>query len=180
MARKFIKRFIPDSDWIKQQKSLQILGVWIHDPNIWHLTRHSVATAAFIGFFVAFIPLPSQMILAALLAVFLRANLAISVALVWITNPLTMAPIYYIAYKVGAVILNTPPEHFAFELSWDWLSSGVTHNWQPFLLGCLLCGLFFGLLASTMIHVAWRRHTVKRWHERRSIREARKSNNSTH
>lgn len=170
MPRKQIKRILPDPEWIKQHKSLHLLGDWLHDPNIWHLNRHSVASATFIGIFVAFIPLPAQMIIAASLAIILRVNLAISVMLVWITNPLTIAPIFYLAYEVGAVVMGTEPGQFNFELSWEWITSGLANIWQPFLLGCLLCGLFFGLLASALVRFAWRRHTIFRWHERRQNR----------
>lgn len=172
MARKLIKRFLPDPDWIKNHQSLSMLGDWLQDPNIWHLNRHSVATAAFIGLFVAFIPLPTQMIIAGLLAVLLRANLPISVCLVWVTNPLTIAPIFYVAYKVGTTVMGTPPQEFAFELSWEWISHGLATIWQPFLFGCLICGLFFGLLSSTIVRWAWRRHTISRWRERRQLRKS--------
>ncbi|ARN75843.1 DUF2062 domain-containing protein [Oceanicoccus sagamiensis] len=174
MARKIIKRFVPDPDWVKEQQSLKFLGGLLHDPNLWHLNRHSVATATFIGFFVAFVPLPTQMIIAALLAMFLRANLPISVALVWITNPFTMAPIFYAAYKVGIAVTGTEASQFAFELSWEWLLNGLENNWQPFLLGCVICGLSVGLLASGLVRLAWRQHTISRWKERRSQRKAKR------
>ncbi|MEE8057452.1 MAG: DUF2062 domain-containing protein [Pseudomonadales bacterium] len=171
MPKKFIKRFVPDPDWVKKQQSLRLLGDWLHDPNLWHLNRHSVATATFIGLFVAFIPLPTQMIIAALMAILLRANLPISVILVWITNPLTIAPIYFLAYKVGTAITGSEPSQFAFELSWKWLSQGLANSWQPFILGCVLCGLFFGLLGSAVVRWAWRKHTLQRWHERKFRRQ---------
>ncbi len=170
MARKFLKRHIPDADWIKKQDSLKPLGKLLHDPNIWHLNRQSATTACFIGTFVAFIPVPTQMLLAAFMAIAFRANLAISVALVWITNPLTVAPIYYVSYKVGVALLGVPEGDFAFELSWEWLSDELAKNWQPFLLGCFVSGLFFALLSSTALRWAWRHHTIKRWHERRLAR----------
>lgn len=174
MARKLIKRYIPDSEWIKKQKSLQLLGSWIHDPDIWHLTRHSVSMACFIGLFVAFIPLPIQMILAALAAILFRANLPVAIILVWVSNPLTMPALFYLAYKVGVAVIGVTPEPgFTFELSWQWLSTGIVHIWQPFILGCLLCGSFFGLAASAFIRYAWRWHTVRRWHQRRLKRERR-------
>lgn len=171
MARKFIKRLTPSPEWIKKQNSLQFLGAWLHEPNLWHLTRHSVSSATFIGCFVAFIPLPAQMVIAACLALIFRANLAISVVLVWITNPLTIAPIFYIAYKVGhAVLGSSPHEAFEFEISLDWIVASLSANWQPFILGCLLCGLFLGLLGSTLVRFAWRLHVIKRWNERRQRR----------
>lgn len=171
MARKFIKRLTPSPEWIKKQNSLRFLGAWLHEPNLWHLTRHSVSSATFIGCFVAFIPLPAQMVIAACLALIFRANLAISVVLVWITNPLTIAPIFYIAYKVGhAVLGSSPHEAFEFEISLDWIVASLSANWQPFILGCLLCGLFLGLLGSTLVRFAWRLHVIKRWNERRQRR----------
>ena len=100
-----------------------------------------------------------------------RANLPISVILVWISNPLTIAPIFYLAYKVGSVFIDPVGGEFHFDLSWQWLSEGLVHHWQPFLLGCVLCGLFAGLLGSTMARIAWRRHTLKRWHDRRLKRQ---------
>ena len=172
MARNIIKRFIPDSDWIKQQKSLKFLEGWLHDSNLWHMNRHSVSAAAFIGFFVAFIPLPIQMVIAALMAIMLRANLPIAIALVWISNPVTMAPIFYLAYKVGLAVMDTEVSQFNFELSWEWLRYGLVNIWQPLLLGCLLCGLFFGLLASTFVRLAWRRYAIRNWKERSRKRQA--------
>lgn len=172
MARKILKRYLPDPEWIKRQRALAFLGEWVHDPNIWHLTRHSVAKAAFIGLFSAFIPVPTQMIIAGVLAVAFRANMAICLLGVWITNPLTMAPIFYMAYKVGAAVLGTPAKHFNFELSWDWVTGGLANIWEPFLLGCLLCGLFGGLLSSALVRLLWRWYAIHRWHQRR-LRRAR-------
>lgn len=173
MARKIIKRILPDPEWVKNQRSLQVLGDWLHDPDIWHLTRHSVASAAFIGLFLAFVPFPAQMIMAAVLAIYFRANLAISIILVWITNPLTVAPIFFMAYKVGTVFVGGSQEQFAFEVSWTWVSNELSAIWQPLLLGCLLCGLFFGLLGQTLVKALWRWYVIKRWHERRLERERR-------
>jgi hypothetical protein len=174
MARKLIKRWLPDPEWIKAQDSVRMLGDWIHDPNIWHLNRSSVSKAVFIGLFVAFIPLPAQMVIAGFLAVLFRANLPISVVLVWITNPVTMAPIFYLAYRLGCVFLGAPEHPFVFELSWQSLIQ-LEEIWKPFLLGCLVCGLFCGLLGSTISRILWRWHASKRWHERR-LKRQRKTN----
>ena len=172
MSKKFIQRFLPDPAWIKSHQSLSFLGDWLHDPNIWHLNRRSASIAVFIGLFIAFVPLPSQMLLAAFLAVLLRVNLPLSVLLVWVSNPITMPPLFYMAYKVGfALIGDSHAPAFHFELSWQWLSTGLSSGWRPFLLGCFVCGLFFGLLGSALTRVAWRWHVIHLWHKRRLSRE---------
>ena len=92
MAKKIIQRFMPSDETIKNNKSLKFLGDRLHDPILWHLNRRSVAKAFAIGLFFAWVPLPTQMAMSAAVAFYFRAHLAISVALVWITNPLTMPP----------------------------------------------------------------------------------------
>jgi uncharacterized protein (DUF2062 family) len=169
MAKKTIKRYIPSPGKLREIKSLQVLGDWIYQPNLWHINRHSASTGFFVGFFCAFIPLPTQMVFAAFMSVWLRCNLPLAVGLCWITNPLTMAPIFFLAYKVGAVALGVTPETIQFELSWDWITHGLVAIWQPFLLGCLLCGLFFGCLGYFVVNTLWRWGAVRRW-EARSIR----------
>ena len=176
MSKKLIQRFLPDPNWVKNHKSLQFLGNWLHDPNLWHLNRRCASTACFIGLFMAFIPLPSQMIFAAITAVIVRANLPLSVALVWISNPITMPPLFYMAYKVGVALIGSPEAaEFNFELSWEWLSNGLVAIWQPFLLGCFVCGLFFGLLGSAIMRLTWRFHVIQMWKERRRKRQQAKN-----
>lgn len=170
MARKIIKRLLPDNEVIRNHKSLQIFGAVLHDPNLWHINRRSTSLAFFIGLFVAFIPVPAQMLLSGLAAVWLRANLPISVLLVWITNPLTMPPMFFTSFKVGCWILNVPPRGFDFELSLQWFTEGIADIWQPFLLGSVVCGLLAGLAGAAFIRLFWRLHVVQRWQQRKRWR----------
>ena len=81
MPRHLIKRYMPDPNSIREHKSLRFLGSLLHDPNLWHLNRHSVARAMGIGLFAALMPMPLQMLLAAVLAIWVRANMPIAVSL---------------------------------------------------------------------------------------------------
>ena len=74
------------------------------------------------------------MVLAAGLAILVRVNLPISVALVWVTNPLTMPPMFYFAYYVGVHLLGMPPVDFELSFSWEWLRSVMSTIGTPFLL----------------------------------------------
>lgn len=83
-------------------------GTLLHDPNLWHLNRHSVARAMAVGLFAAFIPIPLQMLLAAFLAISVRGNMPIAVSLVWLTNPITMPVVFFCTYMTGTWLMNIP------------------------------------------------------------------------
>ncbi len=172
MPKKTLKMIVPSPTRMREIKSLHLLGDWIYATNLWHINRYSASMAFFIGLFVAFMPIPGQMILAALLAVLMRCNLPLSVGLVWITNPLTMPAIFYLSYKVGAMISDVPLQYVEFELSYYWLSNSLASIWKPFLLGCLICGLFFGSMGYFTISMLWRWRVSYHWRERKRKRAA--------
>ncbi len=167
---------MPDHDKIRNHKHLnQVFGTLLHDPNLLHLNRRSVSGAMFVGLFFAFVPLPTQMIMAAGTAILLRVNLPISVGLVWLTNPVTMPPIFYFCYKVGTWILGTPLREVAFELSWDWIGSELAAIWQPFLLGCAVVGVSSGALGWVIVRLLWRLHVVRHLKARKARRTQKSS-----
>lgn len=166
MPKRFIKRILPHHDKIREHKHVRLFGTLLHDPNLWHLNRRSVSGALSVGLFTAFIPVPFQMVIAAGISIIVRVNLPISAALVWVTNPLTMPPLFYFAYKIGAWLLNEPPRHFHFELSIAWLQSSMTGIWQPFLLGCLVCGLTSAVLGNVILRLFWRWRVIRNWEQR--------------
>ncbi|MEM0955921.1 MAG: DUF2062 domain-containing protein [Pseudomonadota bacterium] len=167
MPKNVLKRYMPTPAKLKQIRGLRMLGDWLYQPNLWHINRSSASRAFFLGPFLAFTPLPIQMVLAAIFAVPVRANLPLSVALSWMNNPLTFAPLFYFAYRVGTAVLGAPTQELAFELSWDWISTSLLAVWQPFLLGCLISGFFFGSLGFFSVQLLWRWRAVQRWEARR-------------
>ena len=167
MPRQVIRRFLPSHDVIKRQKALRIFGNVLYNPNLWCLNRRSASGAFAVGLFMAFVPLPSQMIMAAGLAILFSVNLPLSVSLVWVSNPITMPVLFYGAYKVGAWLMNTPQQPFHFELSWEFLLHQMNQIGPPFLLGCAVCGIFFGLAGYLGMRGLWRLSVVRSWNRRR-------------
>lgn len=169
MAKQYIQRllhkFVPDYDVIKRHKSLQFLGEKLHEPNLWHLNRHSVAKAFAVGLFCAWIPAPMQMAIAAAGAIYFRANIPISVALVWITNPVTMPPLFYFAYWVGLYYLKVPPAKFSLD---TFLSGDIL---GPFLTGCFILGVTSALAGYIGIDYFWRYQVEKKWRARKFSRK---------
>ncbi|MCY9844681.1 DUF2062 domain-containing protein [Vibrio caribbeanicus] len=167
MPKKIIKRFMPDHEVIKRQKALKVFGNVLYNPNLWCLNRRSASGAFAVGLFMAFVPLPSQMIMSAGLAIACGVNLPLSVALVWVSNPVTMPVLFYFAYKLGAWVLQVPPQNFHFELSWDFLLDQMTTIGPSLLLGCLICGVVSAALGYFGIRTFWRYSVVRSWQQRK-------------
>ncbi|MFT6656747.1 MAG: hypothetical protein ACJAWI_003533, partial [Marinomonas primoryensis] len=102
----------------------------------------------------------------ALLAIPLRANIPLSIALVWITNPITMPFVFYFNYKVGSLILGYHHEK-DFKLSVEWIWDKMEHIWLPLYVGSIVSGLIAGAISYAVIIILWRLHVVKRWKERK-------------
>lgn len=174
MPKKFIKRYMPDHDTIRNHKHLQIFGKLLHDANLWHLNRRSASGAFAVGLFMAFVPVPFQMLLAAGAAIIFRVNLPLSVALVWLSNPLTMPPLFYSCYLLGNWLMGRQDtDGFNFELSWEWLAGALTSNWwEPFLLGCFVAASASSIIGYSSIRGLWRLHLLKHYRERKAKRIA--------
>ena len=83
------------------------------------VNRRAIARGVLVGLFIAFIPMPAQMVTIVLLQPLFRFNLPLAFAMVWITNPLTMPFIYFVEYKTGALLLgihDLPP--VSLHLAW--------------------------------------------------------------
>ncbi|GAB4507830.1 MAG: DUF2062 domain-containing protein [Sulfuricaulis sp.] len=170
MAKKLIRRYLPDPHKIRDHKHLRLFGTLLHDPNLWHLNRRSASGAFAVGLFMAFMPMPFQMIPAAGLAILFHVNLPIAIALVWITNPFTIAPVSYFCYYLGAWILGTPVHAVEFEISWEWISTELIRIWKPFLLGSLLVSSVSAAAGFFGIRALWRWHVIRDWEKRKKER----------
>ncbi|MEE4379065.1 MAG: DUF2062 domain-containing protein [Candidatus Competibacteraceae bacterium] len=163
MFRRFFKHYMPERHSFNQQKGLRFFGERLHDPNLWHLNRRSVAGALGMGTFVAFIPIPGQFIIAAAAAIALRINLPLTIATIFITNPLTIPPMFYYSYRLGAWMLGIPPRAFRIELSLDWFLQETGLIWFPLVVGSLTAGAILGLVVYGAIRLAWRISVIRRW-----------------
>lgn len=75
-------------------------------PELWRFTRRSVPRGVALGLFAAFIIPVGQIFLAAFLALPARANVPLSAAVTFVTNPFTLPFWLVVANKVGALLLK--------------------------------------------------------------------------
>jgi uncharacterized protein (DUF2062 family) len=176
MPRKTIKRLVAWSTSKPHSWYMRLFGKRIADAHLFTMNRHAITAAFGTGLAISFIPLPVHTLLAIIVSVSRRLNLPVAIAATWVVNPLTAVPIYYGAYRVGALLINHPVRHFAFQLSWRWMEHGLGPVWKPFLLGCLVSGIIAGLLGRWVLELVWRWYARRRYrlrHQRRSCPSAR-------
>ncbi|MCL1096263.1 DUF2062 domain-containing protein [Shewanella kaireitica] len=166
MPKKLLERFMPKPETLRNHKNLRMFGDLLLKPNLWALNRRSAPGAFAVGLFVAWIPMPFQMVLAAALAILFNVNLPLAVALVWVTNPVTMPFMFYVAYILGAKLLGNPPQEFAFEATWQWVESSIETIGPSFLLGCLVLGALFAITSYFTIRTLWKYSVLFKWKSR--------------
>ncbi len=185
MPDNWFKSRLPDAAKLRHTLHEQLGGsgeeekgirLWIRNtfaqPMVWHLNRRSVAGGVAVGLFVSWVPVPLQMLLAAVLAAVLRVHVPVSVVMVWFTNPLTFAPLLYAAWRSGSMILGKPV--FAEPLSFSTYSilDKAGQAWPTLLAGMLFCAALSAVIGFTVTMLVWRIHAIRRWKLRRSRRAA--------
>lgn len=168
--RKFLKRVLPDHEQIRGRRQFRHIHKILHDPQIFHLTRRSSAGGVATGLFMAFIPVPGHMLLAAVASVMLRVNLPLAVVLVWVSNPITLAPQLVLAYKIGAKLMHQSLGPIHFEMSLHWVGSTLMQRWEEMLLGCFVLAIGAAIIGYLIVDLAWRLAVYYKIAQRRRAR----------
>jgi uncharacterized protein (DUF2062 family) len=111
------------------------------------------------------------MVLAAAMAILLRVNLPLAVIGVWITNPLTIPPIFYFNYLVGEMLLGAHPQAIEFEFTMEWIAAELSEIWQPLLLGSLTMAVLMAAVGYFAVRGLWRLHVISSHRARRAQRK---------
>lgn len=163
--RHLIQRYLGNRRIITNARIPSWLANRLHDTEVWHLGRRSVARGVSLGFFLAFIPLPIQMLIAAPLALVLRTNLPVTLAALWISNPITVAPMLLLAYRVGGWVIgadiNHDRGHAISESSISGVIASLGEIWLPLCVGCLICGAIAAALGNVVVRWVWRAYLLK-------------------
>ena len=179
MPKKYFKKLLPSHETIKESRWLRPFGAWLQHPNLWHLHRDSASGGVTIGLFCGLISGPFQMIGAALLAVLFRVNLPVAMFTTLYSNPLTIVPLYLMAYEIDALVTNeqvhSSPELFTLpEMSWSgW--QNVMLEWvvsigKPLAIGLPLLAIGLAAVGYFVVRVLWYVMVVWEWRRRAARR----------
>jgi len=128
--------------------------------------RRMVSKAVFIGLFIAFIPMPMQMLLVLAVMPLTKFNVPIALAMCWLSNHFTMPPMYYMEYLTGAFFLGS--EVAPVEMTLEWFSKNFDNIFIPLYTGTLFYSVVGSSLAYWVVNHFWRDsvHRDKKLHPR--------------
>ncbi len=179
MPRKFFKKYLPSHESVRNNRHIARFGGFLHHPNLWHLNRRSVSGGVAVGMFAGLVPGPLQMLTAALLAVPLRVNLPVALATTLYTNPLTIGPLYVLAYLIGRLVVggHSAPLARPPEVEWSQLGASVEAFTQwvlamgmPLAVGLPILALLLAALGYACVQFGWRAYVIRAWRRRRELR----------
>ena len=177
----WLKRHIPTRESIHRYRLLRPFARHLSDPALWRMTRRSVPRAVALGLFVGVIIPFMHTVIAAILAIPLRANVAIAALFTLIINPLTIPPMYYAAYRIGAWELHhdaslvNPATAAQFSSDLSRLLFWIHHASGPIALGVLTIAFGTALIAYAVSSLIWRWWLASKWRQRRAARRAAKA-----
>lgn len=183
MPRKLLRRLIPNRETLERNAFLRRCAPWLGHHNLWHLRRRGVAGGLAVGLFASLIPGPLQILTATLLSIAFRVNLPVAVAGTFVSNPLTIVPMYLLAFGLGRFVTgldagNTrvPP---APEIDWLHLvdTARLWADWMlalgaPLAIGIVVLAVLLAAAGYGAVQLGWRLHVLLALRRRRLARLA--------
>lgn len=173
--KKKLRRYLPDHATVHGNRWLRPFANTLLHPRLWHLNRHSAAGAVAVGLFCGLIPGPFQMLGAALACIVWRVNLPLALITTLYTNPLTIVPLYLVAYAMGTWTLGLdsggfvyPPDFTPADIG-GWLhglAAWTLGLGKPLLVGLLELGALLSLSGYVAVRSAWRHWLIRNWRAR--------------
>lgn len=179
MPKTKLKAWLPKPEDLQKNKVIRLFAPFLADARLWHLNRTSLSRAVYIGVLCAYFPLPGQMPLAIIGALLFRANIAMSVGLTWLTNPITTIPIFWGAYYVGAKLLGEPVigvstigamladiTRWLFDNGNNPFIAQQFFSLKAFVLGLVVMAILTSVILGVAFNLFWRYKITKNWQKR--------------
>lgn len=177
--RRHLKKLLPDHAVILENRWLRPFANSLLHPRLWHLNRHSAAGAVAAGLFCGLIPGPFQMLGAAICALLFRVNLPLALFTTLYTNPLTIVPLYIVAFEFGHLVIGNG-ERFIAPPDFVWQDIGASLQalaaWmlalgEPLALGLILLASTLAASGYLLVKAGWRLYLVHEWRQRPHVKK---------
>lgn len=175
---RFFKALVPrlTRDSIQKMPFIGKLSAPLLHPSLWQLRRTPVARGAAVGAFLAFATPVAQIPLSILAALLMRLHIPTAALATLINTPLTFAPVYYAAYRLGDWLLSLGSGQTSSATQEQVSASAALFELGPVLGSTLLGAFLFGVVAAVLAYFgvqvvwAWRaRLRARRWARMRRV-----------
>lgn len=172
----WLKRHIPTRESIHRYRLLRPFAAKLSQSTLWRFTRRSVPRGAAVGLFVGIIIPFMHTFIAALVAIPLRANVAVAAGFTLLVNPITIPLMYYGAYRIGSWELHNDStlldpvaaERFSSELGR--LLFWLHHASGPIALGILTIAAIAAAIGYVGASLVWTAILKRKLRRRREAR----------
>lgn len=148
-----------------------VRGTWLHRrlgdrflaAEIWQPERARFAAGISLGTFFAMMPIPVQMISAALIAFITRVNIPAAIAATWLSNPLTTPLFVYLQYRIGCLLMGQEAWHWQDRNVWELFKSAPL----PIVTGAVVTGMIGAIVVYPLALWGWDFVSTRFLHPRR-------------
>lgn len=167
-------RHVPTREQMACNRWLRPFAGNVLRPELWRFTRRSVPRGAALGLFIGVIIPMAHFVVAAVLAVFVRANVPAALIATFIGNPLTVAGLWWAGYRIGEAMLHAdamtqvaPVATAMQQTQTDQLLQRLTGAGEDTALGLFVIATVCAVVGYFVTAWAWRWWIVRKRRARR-------------
>lgn len=170
----WLRSHVPTRASMESNRLLRPVAHRVLAPSLWRFNRRSVPRGVALGIVTGILFPFAHMPLAAVLALPARANVPTAVATTLVNNPLTIGPLFWLAYRAGRWLLRLDgdvPGHpiaAGVQAHAGWLHWLVAQGGPAIIVGLLLIAAVLATLGYAGAALIWRLHVARKWRARRA------------
>lgn len=167
------RHHIPTQERIEANRYLRPVAHRILAPALWRFTRRSVPRGVALGVFTGILFPFAHMLLAALGALPVKANVPVAVGTTLLHNPITTVPLFWCAYEIGHWVLRldqtVPGAPIARNVTANasWLHWLVSNGGPATIVGLVIMAIGLSALGYFVASLVWRLRIARKWRARK-------------
>lgn len=184
MRRSRFFKHMPTSQSIQENRFLKPFRGYLHHHFLWQFNRRGVAGGLAVGLFVGILIPFAQILFGVLGAILVRVNLPVAAFATFVTNPFTVPPLYYAAYRLGNLLMESDEVAREATLNSGMLAKiageqGQVGNWlsnlidwvqsvgPQLMIGLAIIATVSALAGYLLVKLIWQLQALHRWRKRR-------------